>query len=132
MFFIFSKDDCSIRWHERSPYDTRGHSNDSLFPRLLRPKVNAQLFNSRVPQLLDWIFHYNVGLTHGIGMWDWNTGLECGTGMWNWNLGLDWNMGLECGIGQDWLCLHLDYPFSHFTLLSIIPEACKVQRSLDF
>ena len=57
-------------------------------------KVNAQLFNTRVPELLDWIFHYNMGLTHGTGIWDWNEGLECGTGMW------DWNVGLECGTGM--------------------------------
>jgi len=37
-----------------------------------------------VPQLLDWIFHYNVGLTYGTETWDWNMGLECGTGMWDW------------------------------------------------
>jgi len=85
MFFISSAGDCFVWWHERSPYDTRGHSNDSLFPRLLLCfKGNAQLFNSRVPQLMDCIFHYNVRLTHGTETWDWNMGLECGTGMWDW------------------------------------------------
>jgi len=33
--------------------------------------------------LLDWIFHRNVGLEFGSGMWDWNMGLEHATGTWD-------------------------------------------------
>ena len=89
------------------------------------------------------MWDWNVGLEYGTGMWDWNVGLECGTGMWDWNMGLEcgtgmweWNVELECGTRVwDWTGLTIPsfrLPFTHFTLLSIFPEACRVQRSLDF
>jgi len=77
-------------------------------------KVNVQFVNSRLPQLLDWIFHYNVGLKHETETWDWNMGLEYGTGIW------DWNMGRESGAAYSWTdCLW--NPSSHFEEGEMMP-----------